>query len=77
MSETSNIVRGSSTRPPSLVPPAPPGSSPADGPGTLWFRSDGDLIPAGEYLVEIWPAGATLAYRAERGDVWGPSVVEL
>jgi hypothetical protein len=58
MSQTSNLnVRGSSTRPPSLVPPAPPGSSPAGGSGTIFcrtcgtgFAGDGRLIAISEHL---------------------------
>jgi hypothetical protein len=53
MSETSNIVRGSSTRPPSLVPPAPPGSSPAGGSGTIFCRTCGMGFEGHDRLVAI------------------------
>lgn len=44
---------------------------------SIVFRSDGELIPAGEYLVDEWSTGATLAWREDSSRVWTPGIDEI
>jgi hypothetical protein len=50
MSETSNIVRGSSAWPPSFVPPAPPGAS---APGIIFCHTCGTGYEGHDRLIAI------------------------
>lgn len=41
----------------------------------LVFESDGDRMPAGQYLVEVWSNGIhTIAWRRDRHEAWGPPI---